>query len=211
MSNDAPASVRQPVRAATAAFAGTTIEWYDFFIYSTASALVFPQLFFPSSDPNVSLMISLATFGVGFFARPLGGFFFGHLGGRLGRKKALIATLLLMGLSTSAIGVLPTYAQVGIWAPVMLVALRICQGISVGGEWGGAVLMAGEHAPEGRRTWYASFAQLGSPAAVLLSMGIFAIVSRASGDSFAVWGWRIPFLLSLILLVIGMAIRLGGQ
>jgi len=209
MSNDAPASARQPVRAATAAFAGTTIEWYDFFIYSTASALVFPQLFFPSSDPNVSLMISLATFGVGFFARPLGGFFFGHLGDRLGRKKALIATLLLMGLSTSAIGVLPTYAQVGIWAPVMLVALRICQGISVGGEWGGAVLMAGEHAPEGRRTWYASFAQLGSPAAVLLSMGIFALVSRASGDSFAVWGWRIPFLLSLILLVIGMAIRLG--
>jgi MFS family permease len=209
MSNDAPASARQPVRAATAAFAGTTIEWYDFFIYSTASALVFPQLFFPSSDPNVSLMISLATFGVGFFARPLGGFFFGHLGDRLGRKKTLIATLLLMGLSTSAIGVLPTYAQVGIWAPVMLVALRICQGISVGGEWGGAVLMAGEHAPKGRRTWYASFAQLGSPAAVLLSMGIFAIVSRVSGDGFAVWGWRIPFLLSLILLVIGMAIRQG--
>jgi MFS family permease len=208
MSIATPAT-RQPVRAATAAFAGTTIEWYDFFIYSTASALVFPQLFFPNSDPNVSLLISLATFGVGFLARPLGGFFFGHLGDRFGRKKALIATLLLMGLSTSAIGLLPTYAQVGVWAPLLLVALRICQGLSVGGEWGGAVLMAGEHAPSGRRTWYASFAQLGSPAAVLLSMGIFAIVSRASGDGFAVWGWRIPFLLSIVLLIIGMAIRLG--
>jgi MFS family permease len=209
MRNAVSTTVRQPARAATAAFVGTTIEWYDFFVYSTASALVFPQLFFPNSDPNVSLLISLATFGVGFLARPLGGFFFGHLGDRFGRKKALIVTLLLMGLSTSAIGILPTYAQVGIWAPVMLIALRIFQGISVGGEWGGAVLMAGEHAPEGRRTWYASFAQLGSPAAVLLSMGMFAIVSRASGDSFAVWGWRIPFLLSLVLLVVGMAIRLG--
>lgn len=209
MSNAGLTTTRQPVRAATAAFAGTTIEWYDFFIYGTASALVFPQLFFPNSDPNVALLISLATFGVAFFARPLGGFFFGHLGDRFGRKKALIATLLLMGLSTAAVGVLPTYSQIGIWAPVLLVILRVFQGISIGGEWGGAVLMAGEHAPEGRRTWYASFAQLGSPAAVLLSMGIFAIVSRVSSDSFLVWGWRIPFLLSLILLIVGMAIRLG--
>ena len=209
MSSAAPHAVGQPKRAAAAALAGTTIEWYDFFIYSTASALVFPQLFFPNSDPNVALLISLATFGVGFFARPFGGFFFGHLGDRLGRKKTLIATLLLMGLSTAAIGILPTYSQIGIWAPVILIVLRICQGVSVGGEWGGAVLMAGEHAPTGRRTWYASFAQLGSPAAVLLSMGIFANISRLSGDGFAVWGWRIPFLLSLILLLVGMAIRLG--
>jgi len=200
---------RQPVRASIAAFAGTTIEWYDFFIYSTASALVFPQLFFPNSDPNVGLLISLATFGVGFVARPIGGFVFGHLGDRIGRKSALIATLLMMGLSTSAIGIMPTYAQIGIWAPILLVVLRIIQGISVGGEWGGAVLMAGEHAPESKRTWYASFAQLGSPAAVLLSMGIFALVTRFSGENFVVWGWRIPFLISLALLVIGLAIRLG--
>ncbi len=203
------AQVRQPKRAAIAAFAGTTIEWYDFFIYSTAAALVFPQLFFPNSDPNVGLLISLATFGVGFVARPLGGFFFGHLGDRFGRKKTLIATLLMMGLSTSAIGVLPTYSQIGVWAPIGLITLQIIQGLSVGGEWGGAVLMAGEHAPAGRRTWYASFAQLGSPAAVLLSMGIFAVVSRGSGEGFAVWGWRIPFLLSLVLLLVGLGIRLG--
>ena len=144
MSSAALNAVGQPIRAAAAALAGTTIEWYDFFIYSTASALVFPQLFFPNSDPNVALLISLATFGVGFFARPFGGFFFGHLGDRLGRKRALIATLLMMGLSTAAIGVLPGYAQIGIWAPVTLIALRIFQGISVGGEWGGAVLMAGD-------------------------------------------------------------------
>lgn len=200
---------RQPVRAATAAFAGTTIEWYDFFVYSTASALIFPQIFFPNSDPSVGLLASFATFAVGFFARPFGGFLFGHLGDRFGRKRALIATLLLMGTATTAIGLLPTYSQIGIWAPILLILCRILQGVSVGGEWGGAVLMAGEHAPKGQRTWYASFAQLGSPAAVLLSMGVFAIVTRMAGDSFAVWGWRIPFLLSFVLLIIGMMIRLG--
>jgi MFS family permease len=210
MSPTSSASVqRQPVRAATAAFAGTTIEWYDFFVYSTASALIFPQLFFPNSDPSVGLLASFATFAVGFFARPFGGFLFGHLGDRFGRKRALIATLLLMGTATTAIGLLPTYSQIGIWAPILLVLFRILQGVSVGGEWGGAVLMAGEHAPKEQRTWYASFAQLGSPAAVLLSMGIFAIVTRMSGDDFAVWGWRIPFLLSFVLLIIGMMIRLG--
>ncbi|NGX94869.1 MAG: MHS family MFS transporter, partial [Candidatus Afipia apatlaquensis] len=210
MSATSSASVqRQPVRAATAAFAGTTIEWYDFFVYSTASALIFPQLFFPNSDPSVGLLASFATFAVGFFARPFGGFLFGHLGDRFGRKRALIATLLLMGTATTAIGLLPTYSQIGIWAPILLILCRILQGVSVGGEWGGAVLMAGEHAPKEQRTWYASFAQLGSPAAVLLSMGIFAIVTRMSGDSFAVWGWRIPFLLSFVLLIIGMMIRLG--
>lgn len=200
---------RQPVRAATAAFAGTTIEWYDFFVYSTASALIFPQIFFPNSDPSVGLLASFATFAVGFFARPFGGFLFGHLGDRFGRKRALIATLLLMGTATTAIGLLPTYSQIGIWAPILLIICRILQGVSVGGEWGGAVLMAGEHAPKEQRTWYASFAQLGSPAAVLLSMGIFAIVTRMSGENFAVWGWRIPFLLSFVLLIIGMMIRLG--
>ncbi|WJR76693.1 MFS transporter [Bradyrhizobium sp. NP1] len=205
------AVTRQPVRAAAAAFAGTTIEWYDFFVYSTASALVFPQLFFPGSDPTVGLLASFATFAVGFFARPFGGFLFGHLGDRFGRKRALIATLLLMGTATTAIGFLPTYGQIGIWAPTLLILCRVLQGVSVGGEWGGAVLMAGEHAPKARRTWYASFAQLGSPAAVLLSMGIFALVTRASGDAFASWGWRIPFLLSFVLLIIGLMIRLGVE
>jgi MFS family permease len=205
------AATRQPVRAGAAAFAGTTIEWYDFFIYSTASALVFPQLFFPNTDPTVGLLASFATFAVGFLARPLGGFVFGHLGDRFGRKRALIATLVLMGTATTAIGFLPTYAQIGVWAPVLLILLRVLQGISVGGEWGGAVLMAGEHAPKGRRTWYASLAQLGSPAAVLLSMGIFALVTRVSGDALSVWGWRIPFLLSFVLLIIGLMIRLGVQ
>jgi MFS family permease len=198
---------RQPVRAAAAAFAGTTIEWYDFFVYSTASALVFPQLFFPSSDPTVGLLASFATFAVGFLARPLGGFLFGHFGDRFGRKRALIATLLLMGTATTAIGLLPSYSQVGIWAPILLILCRVLQGVSVGGEWGGAVLMAGEHAPQEQRTWYASFAQLGSPAAVLLSMGIFALVTRDA--SFSDWGWRIPFLLSFVLLIVGLMIRLG--
>lgn len=202
---------RQPVRAAAAAFAGTTIEWYDFFVYSTASALIFPQLFFPSSDPTVGLLASFATFAVGFFARPFGGFLFGHLGDRFGRKRALIATLLLMGGATTAIGLLPTYTQLGMWAAVLLITCRILQGISVGGEWGGAVLMAGEHAPKEQRTWYASFAQLGSPAAVLLSMGVFALVTRLPGDAFASWGWRIPFLLSFVLLIIGLMIRLGVE
>lgn len=209
MSHLVSAPSRQPVRAAIGAFAGTTIEWYDFFIYSTAAALVFPQLFFPNSDPTVGLLISLATFGVGFVARPLGGFFFGHLGDRFGRKRALVFTLALMGLSTAGIGLLPTYAQIGIWAPIALVLLRIVQGVSVGGEWGGAVLMAGEHAPKDRVTWYASFAQLGSPAAVLLSMSVFSIITRWAGSNFASWGWRIPFLLSFVLLVIGLGIRLG--
>ncbi|WP_213775177.1 MFS transporter [Bradyrhizobium sp. dw_78] len=210
MSAEAAVTIeRQPVRAAAAAFAGTTIEWYDFFVYSTASALAFPQLFFPNTDPTVGLLASFATFAVGFFARPFGGFLFGHLGDRFGRKRALIATLILMGTATTAIGFLPTYAQIGIWAPVLLILCRVIQGVSVGGEWGGAVLMAGEHAPEGRRTWYASFAQLGSPAAVLLSMGIFALATRMAGDSFINWGWRVPFLLSFVLLVIGLLIRLG--
>ncbi len=186
------AQKRQPVRASIAAFAGTTIEWYDFFIYSTAAALVFPQLFFPNSDPNVGLLISLATFGVGFFARPIGGFVFGHLGDRIGRKSALITTLLMMGLSTAAIGMLPTYSQIGVWAPVLLVVLRIIQGISVGGEWGGAVLMAGEHAPESKRTWYASFAQLGSPAAVLSLDGHIRTRYKFFGRQFRCLGLANP-------------------
>src|ERR1700729_1039700 len=161
-----PASspTRQPGRAAAASFIGTMIEWYDFYIYATAAALVFGSLYFPSHDPFVSTMASFATFAVGFFARPLGGLIFGHLGDRIGRKKALMTTLMMMGVATGCVGLLPDFSKVGLLAPVLLVLLRVVQGIAVGGEWGGAVLMAGEHAPQGRRTFFASFAQLGSPA-----------------------------------------------
>jgi metabolite-proton symporter len=202
-------STRQPGRAATAAFIGTMIEWYDFYIYATAAALVFGELYFPSSDRFVSTMASFATFAVGFFARPLGGIVFGHLGDRIGRKKALMVTLTMMGIGTVCVGLLPSYAKVGALAPVLLVLLRIVQGIAVGGEWGGAVLMAGEHAPHGRRTFFASFAQLGSPAGLILSLVAFRAVSSMDKAAFLAWGWRLPFLASALLLVVGIMIRLS--
>ncbi|ABC35128.1 MFS transporter [Burkholderia thailandensis] len=199
---------RQPRRAAGAAFVGTMIEWYDFYIYANAAALVFGELFFPSRDPFTSTMASFATFAVGFFARPLGGLFFGHLGDRIGRKKALMTTLALMGAATVCVGLLPTYERVGLLAPVLLVLLRIVQGIAVGGEWGGAVLMAGEHAPHGRRTFFASFAQLGSPAGLILSLVAFRAVASMERDAFMAWGWRLPFLASIALLAVGVFVRL---
>ncbi|WP_343673985.1 MFS transporter [Paraburkholderia heleia] len=202
-------SARQPVRAAAAAFIGTMIEWYDFYIYATAAALVFGELYFPSEDRFVSTMASFATFAVGFFARPLGGLIFGHLGDRIGRKKALMTTLMMMGVATVCVGLLPSYASVGMLAPVLLVLLRVAQGIAVGGEWGGAVLMAGEHAPEGRRTFFASFAQLGSPAGLILSLLAFRSVTSLDKADFLSWGWRLPFLVSAVLLVVGIMIRLG--
>ncbi|MCP3718016.1 MFS transporter [Paraburkholderia sp. CNPSo 3281] len=202
-------STRQPVRAAAAAFIGTMIEWYDFYIYATAAALVFGELYFPSEDRFVSTMASFATFAVGFFARPLGGLIFGHLGDRIGRKKALMTTLMMMGVATVCVGLLPSYASVGMLAPVLLVLLRVVQGIAVGGEWGGAVLMAGEHAPEGRRTFFASFAQLGSPAGLILSLLAFRTVTSLDKADFLSWGWRLPFLVSAVLLVVGIMIRLG--
>lgn len=200
---------RQPARAATAAFVGTMIEWYDFYIYATAAALVFGPLFFPGGDPFLSTLASFGTFAVGFFARPLGGIVFGHWGDRIGRKKALMITLTMMGLATIGIGLLPTYATAGALAPVLLVLLRVVQGIAVGGEWGGAVLMAGEHAPKGRRTFFASFAQLGSPAGLILSLLAFRLVTSMEKDVFMDWGWRLPFLASAVLLIVGVAIRLG--
>ena len=202
---------KQTRRAAAAAFVGTTIEWYDFFVYGTASALAFGQLFFPSADPATGLLASFATFAIGFFARPFGGLLFGHIGDRIGRKRTLVATLLLMGVATTGVGCLPTYAEAGVWAPILLVVLRLLQGVSVGGEWGGAVLMAGEHAPAGRRTWFASFAQLGSPVAVLLSLVAFRVATAVSGSEFLAWGWRLPFLVSVVLLVVGFLIRLGVE
>lgn len=205
MSQPAP----QPVRAATAAFIGTMIEWYDFYIYATAAALVFGTLFFPSESQFLSTMAAFGTFAVGFFARPLGGLIFGHLGDRIGRKKALLVTLVMMGVATVCIGLLPTYGQIGLLAPVLLVLLRVVQGIAVGGEWGGAVLMAGEHAPSGRRTFFASFAQLGSPAGLILSLLAFKAVTSMDNATFLDWGWRLPFLASALMLVVGLAIRLG--
>jgi MFS family permease len=202
-------TTRQPGRAATAAFIGTMIEWYDFYIYATAAALVFGELYFPSSDRFVSTMASFATFAVGFFARPLGGIVFGHLGDRIGRKKALMTTLMMMGAATVGVGLLPEYSKVGMLAPVLLVLLRVVQGIAVGGEWGGAVLMAGEHAPQGRRTFFASFAQLGSPAGLILSLIAFRAVTSMDKADFMSWGWRMPFLASAVLLIVGIVIRLG--
>lgn len=200
---------KQPRRAAAAAFVGTTIEFYDFYIYATAAALVLGQVFFPSSDPLLSTLAAFGTFAVGFVARPLAGMVFGHLGDRLGRKKMLLMTMLLMGLATTGIGLLPSYASAGIWAPIGLIALRIVQGISVGGEWGGAVLMASEHAPAKRKVFYASFAQLGSPAGLLLALIAFRLVSMLDQDDFLNWGWRLPFLASGVLMMVGLAIRFG--
>ncbi|EKS9916444.1 MHS family MFS transporter [Burkholderia multivorans] len=208
MSHPTP-TTNQPVRAATAAFIGTAVEFYDYYTYATAAALVLGEVFFPSSDHFLSTMASFGTFFVGFVARPLSGAVFGHLGDRIGRKKMLVLTMFLMGIATTGIGLLPGYATIGIWAPILLVLLRILQGIAVGGEWGGAVLMASEHAPAGRKTFFASFPQMGSPAGLILSLISFRLVTTLDHESFVSWGWRLPFLASFVLLLIGMAIRLG--
>jgi len=192
-----------------ASFIGTAIEWYDFFLYGTAAALVFSRLFFPNVDPVVGTLSSFATFAVGFGARPLGGIIFGHFGDRIGRKSMLIYSLLIMGIATFLIGLLPTYQTIGVWAPILLVVLRCAQGIGVGGEWGGAVLMAVEHAPESRRGISGAWPQMGVPGGLFLSTVVFGLVSGAMSDAqFMAWGWRIPFLLSLLLVGIGMFIRL---
>lgn len=202
----------QPVRASLAAFVGTMIEWYDFYIYAMASALVFGKLFFPTTNGFYGTLASFGTFAVGFLARPLGGAIFGYIGDRVGRKKSLVITLLMMGSVTILIGLLPTYASIGIWAPVALVLLRLIQGIAVGGEWGGAVLMAAEHSPDrSRRTFLASFAQLGSPAGLILATLMFKLVSSQDNAVFLDWGWRVPFLVSALLLAVGFAIRLSVQ
>ena len=198
-----------PGRAAAAAFVGTTIEWYDFYVYATAASLVFGKLFFPEgTSPLVGVMASFATYAVGFFARPLGGLVFGHFGDRVGRKSALVVTLLMMGVATFAVGVLPTYAAVGAVAPALLVLLRFVQGLAVGGEWGGAVLMAVEHAPAEKRTFYGSFAQLGNPSGALLATGFFSVMSGFGDEALLSWGWRVPFLASAVLVLVGLVIRL---
>jgi len=194
-------------RAGIAAFVGTTIEWYDFYVYATAAALVFGPLFFPSGDPLAETAAAFATFAVAFLVRPLGGIIFGHIGDKLGRRVSLVITLLLMGISTVLVGCLPTYETIGIVAPILLILLRAMQGLAVGGEWGGAVLMSVEHAPEGKKTFYGGFTQLGNPAGALLASGIFAIMSRFGDDFIMNGGWRIPFLLSVVLIAVGFWVR----
>src|SRR5215211_4895120 len=191
-----------------ASFIGTAIEWYDFFLYGTAATLVFGQLFFPTGDPLVSTLSALGTFAVGFVVRPLGGIIFGHYGDRLGRKTILVLTLSMMGAATFLIGCLPTFDQIGVLAPILLVLLRVIQGLGVGGEWGGAALMAVEYAPEDRRGYYGSWPQMGVPAGLLLATGVFGAVSFLPNEQFLSWGWRIPFLLSIILVGVGLFIRL---
>lgn len=200
---------RKARKAGIASFIGTTIEWYDFYIYGLAAALVFGKVFFPADmDPGVATLLSFATLWSGFIARPLGGIIFGHLGDRIGRKTTLVITLVMMGLATTGIGLLPTYAQIGVWAPVTLVCLRVIQGIAVGGEWGGAILIASESAPKGKGILYAAFAQQGSPTGNLLATLAFFALSSLPMPDFLQWGWRIPFLLSAALVIVGMVIRL---
>lgn len=205
----APSSLNSPRRVLLASLAGTAIEFFDFYIYATAAVLVFPQQFFPSSDPTAATMQSLATFALAFFARPVGSALFGHFGDRVGRKATLVAALLTMGLSTVAIGLLPTYAMVGTLAPILLALCRLGQGLGLGGEWGGAVLLATENAPPGKRAWYGMFPQLGAPLGFLASGGIFLLLSKAlSNDDFMRYGWRIPFLASSGLVFVGLWVRL---
>jgi metabolite-proton symporter len=199
-------------RVVAASMVGTIIEWYDFFLYGTAAALVFNKLFFPSSNPLMGTLLSFLTYALGFVARPFGGLLFGHYGDRLGRKRLLVLSLLMMGIGTFAIGLLPTYATIGLAAPVLLTLLRLVQGFAVGGEWGGAVLMVSEHSPGRHRGFWASLPQAGVPLGNLLSAGVLAILAAVQPDAtFLSWGWRVPFLLSGVLVLIGLWVRLAVE
>jgi len=204
----APATNR-PATVLFASLIGTTIEFFDFYIYATAAVLVFPKLFFPAADPAAATLSSLATFAIAFFARPVGSAVFGHFGDRIGRKATLVAALLTMGVSTVVIGLLPTYATIGTAAPLLLALCRFGQGLGLGGEWGGAVLLATENAPPGKRAWYGMFPQLGAPIGFFLSGGIFLLLSQVMSDAdFFAYGWRIPFLSSALLVIVGLYVRL---
>lgn len=199
-------------RAAIASFVGAVMDWYDFYIYGLIAAVAFPSLFFPSSNAASATLLTFATFGVGFLARPLGGIVFGHYGDRIGRRAMLVLTLLLMGVGTAAVGLLPTYAQIGVWAPILLVALRFLQGFALGGEWGGAALMAVEHAPKRRRGFFGSFVQVGASVGFLIATAVVSLCSRLlTGEQFLAWGWRIPFLLSVFVVFGGYLIRRGVE
>src|SRR5699024_9684102 len=195
-------------RILTSSFIGTAIEYYDFILYATAASVVFNQVFFIGLEPAVATLASFATLAAGYVARPFGGIVFGHFGDRLGRKKMLVLSMMIMGVATVLIGVLPTTATIGIAAPLILVTLRVVQGIAVGGEWGGAALMALEHAPKKSRGFATSFANAGGPAGAILATLVVSVVAALTGENFLVWGWRIPFLLSAVLILVGMIIRL---
>src|SRR5271170_3133725 len=206
----APAGRVERVKLNSIVFAscfGTIIEWYDFLIYATAAALIFNKAFFPTFDPLAGTLAALGSYAVGFLARPLGGALFGHFGDRLGRKSMLVLTLFIMGLSTFCIGLLPTYASIGVLAPILLILLRIIQGIGLGGEWGGASLMVLEHAPADKRGFYTSFVQVGFPIGLVLATLVFSLVTKLSDADLQAYGWRIPFLLSILLLAIGTFVR----
>ena len=204
-----PIAVNRPGQVLFASLIGTTIEFFDFYIYATAAVLVFPRLFFPSTDPASGILASLATFAIAFIARPIGSALFGHFGDRIGRKATLVAALLTMGISTVAIGTLPTYATIGVAAPALLSLCRFGQGLGLGGEWGGAVLLAVENAPPHRRAWYGMFPQLGAPIGFFFSGSVFLLLTeRLTNDQFFAYGWRIPFLASAVLVLVGLYVRL---
>ena len=199
-------------KVALTALAGTSIEWYDFFLYATAAALVFPSAFFPDSSPTIGLILSFGTFAFGFIARPLGGVLFGHFGDRIGRKKTLVIALVMMGIASTLIGLLPTYATIGIAAPILLSLLRFAQGLAIGGQWGGAMLLVTESAPADQRGYYGAYAQAGAPVGVILANLAFILISATvSEDFFMTWGWRIPFLVSVVLIGISMYIQLNME
>lgn len=206
----APAvATNSKTRVLFASLVGTTIEFFDFYIYATAAVLIFPHLFFPASSGSAAVLQSLATFAIAFIARPIGAALFGHLGDRIGRKATLVAALLTMGISTVCIGLLPTYAQIGLAAPLLLALCRLGQGLGLGGEWSGAVLLATENAPEGKRAWYGMFPQLGAPIGFILATGSFLLLGAAIPEqAFMQWGWRIPFIASAVLVIVGLYIRL---
>lgn len=209
-STDTASPVSAQRRVITACLIGTSLEWYDFFIYGTAAALVFNELFFPSFEPLVGTLLAFATYAVGFIARPLGGVVFGHYGDKVGRKNVLVVTLLLMGVATFAIGLMPTYDAIGVWAPILLVALRFLQGLGLGGEWGGAVLMTLESGDKKRRGLNASWPQVGVPIGLLLANGVLSLMGAiTTEDAFLSWGWRVPFLLSGVLVLVGLWIRMS--
>lgn len=194
-------------RVLAGSLSGSTIEWFDFFLYATAAALVFDKLYFPTSDPFFSLMLSYLSLALTFFVRPIGGIVFSHIGDRVGRKKTLVITISMMGIATVAIGLVPTYAMIGVWAPILLIALRILQGIAIGGEWGGALLLAYEYAPRNRRGFFGSIPQTGVTIGLLLATGALSLMSQLSDSQFLAWGWRVPFIASIVLVVIGLWIR----
>ncbi|QAB17173.1 MFS transporter [Leucobacter muris] len=203
----APNSHRRALRGGMAALVGTSIEWYDFYVYATAAAIIFPHVFFPEADPALATLASFGTYAVAFFMRPIGGIIFGHVGDKLGRKPALTITLILMGVATTLVGVLPGYATIGIWGPILLILCRMAQGLAVGGEWGGASLMAVESAPAKWKTFYGGFTQVGNPLGAMMATGAFWALSALGEDALLSWGWRVPFLFSIVLIGVGFWVR----